>query len=171
MDDKKKRFYKFLIILAFCVATIIGGYIATLDANPPPSGLPVEKITVRFASGGTHDFKVEVASKPIDLEMGLMFRSEMDKDAGMLFETGTPAREMAFWMKNTLIPLDMLFVAADGKIVNIHRNAVPKDLTSIPSGGPVTGVIELNGGRADQVGIHIGDTVLHPYFGTAQTKP
>lgn len=170
MDEKKKGFYKMIIIAALCVATIVGGYIATREQNPPPSGLPVEKLTVQFQAGGTHDFEVEVAAKPIDLEMGLMFRKDMAKDHGMLFELGAPAKTTSFWMKHTLIPLDMLFVDEGGKIINIHRNAVPEDLTGIPSGGPVTAVIELNGGRADDVGIHIGDHVLHPYFGTRPEK-
>jgi uncharacterized membrane protein (UPF0127 family) len=110
------------------------------------------------------EFDVEIASQPIDLHVGLMFRKEMAKDRGMLFEFGDEPKEESFWMKDTLIPLDMIFVAADGHIVNIHPNARPGDITPIPSLEPVTAVLEINGGMAEGLGIKVGDKVLHPYF-------
>jgi uncharacterized protein len=128
------------------------------------SGLPVEKLVIREKGGKEATFNVEIASKPIDLHVGLMFRKEMPKDHGMLFEFAGDPREQTFWMKDTLIALDMLFVSADGHIVNLHRNAHPQDLTPIPSGEPVTAVIELNAGVIDDLGIKIGDRVVHPFF-------
>lgn len=131
------------------------------------SGLPIEKAVVMKQDGSRHVFKLEIAAKPIDIEIGLMHRKYMPKDHGMMFQMGREPRVISFWMKNTLIPLDMLFVGADGTIANIHHNATPLSLTGIPSQLPITAVIELNGGRANETGIKIGDRVLHPYFGTA----
>ncbi len=146
-----------------------GGFMLQRCANGEElkSGLPVEKLTVQEKDGKEVTFNVEIAAKPVDLHVGLMFRKEMPKDHGMLFEFPAAA-EQSFWMKDTLIPLDMLFVAADGRIVNIHRNARPEDTTPIPSIEPVTGVIELNGGMADEAGIKIGDLVVHPFFTPAK---
>ena len=92
-----------------------------------------------------------------------MFREHMDPDHGMLFEMdGTAITQ--FWMKNTLIPLDMLFIAPDGTIKTIHENAVPKSLDSISSEVPVSAVLELNGGRAQALGIAAGDKVIYSFF-------
>lgn len=128
------------------------------------SGLPIEKVVIEKADGGKESFEAEIAAKPVDIQVGLMFRKEMPTDRGMLFEFPGPPRTQSFWMKNTLIPLDIIFIAADGRIVNIHRNAKPGDTTSLPSLEPVTGVLELNGGVADARGIKIGDRVVHEFF-------
>lgn len=93
-----------------------------------------------------------------------MYRRSMAPDAGMLFDFGRP-QPTTFWMKNTLIPLDMLFVGADGRIVNIHERAVPMSEEMIPSQGIVRAVIELNGGTAARLGIRPGDRVIYPIFG------
>ena len=122
-----------------------------------------EKLTI-VSKGTEHSFDVEIANEPVSREIGLMYRTKMEPDHGMLFEMD--ANEVVhFWMKNTLIPLDMLFVGADGVIKVIHPNAIPKDLTALGSEVPVTGVIELVGGRAAELGIKPGDKVMHPYFG------
>ncbi|MBU6474620.1 MAG: DUF192 domain-containing protein [Alphaproteobacteria bacterium] len=123
----------------------------------------VQKLVIVGKNGVRHDFEVEIASTPQEQELGLMFRKTMAPDHGMLFEMNRTA-PVVFWMKNTLIPLDMLFVAPDGVITHVHANAVPEDLTAIPSEGPVSGVIEIDGGRAKALGIAAGDRVLHPYF-------
>ena len=143
-----------------------GGLVLARCANGEDykSSLPVEKLTIETAAGQKADFSVEIASTPIDLHVGLMFRKEMPKDHGMLFEFGQEPREESFWMKDTLIPLDMLFIAADGHIVTIHQNAKPEDVTPISSGEPVTGVLELNGGITESLKIKVGDKVVHPYF-------
>lgn len=92
-----------------------------------------------------------------------MFRESMPRSAGMLFVYERPQRA-AFWMKNTLIPLDMLFVTADGRIGHIHENARPGDLTAIPGGDNVFAVLEINGGLARRYGISVGDVLRHEIF-------
>ena len=175
MTEKNYKFLKPVVIAALCTAVIIGGYLVT-ETQVPPAGetaavqstLPVEKAVFELQNGEKHAVELEVASKPVDLEMGLMFRKEMAKDHGMLFEMGHIPAPTSFWMKNTLISLDMIFVDETGRIVNIARKAVPKSLTSVSSGAPVIGVIELNGGRADELGLKVGDKVVHPYFATPE---
>lgn len=92
-----------------------------------------------------------------------MFRKALAPDRGMLFPYNPPQRA-AFWMKNTLIPLDILYIAPDGRVLSIARNAVPHDETPLPSGGLVRGVLEIPGGRAAQLGILPGDRVLNKIF-------
>jgi uncharacterized protein len=121
------------------------------------------ELTILSASG-PHRFTVEVAETPAQMEQGLMFRRTMAPDAGMLFDYKAPV-VATMWMKNTLIPLDMLFVDAQGRIVNIHQRAVPQSLDVIASAAPVRAVIELNGGTAERLGIVPGDKVQHPIFG------
>lgn len=131
-------------------------------------GLHSERTAIELQSGGQHSFDLAIAATPVDIQIGLMFCKKMGKDRGMLFQLGPEEKPTAFWMKNTYIPLDMLFVDSFGKIVHIHRNAVPHSTESIPSQKPVVSVIEINGGRADEVGIKIGDRVRHRYFRGAQ---
>ena len=112
-------------------------------------------------SGETaHQFTVEVVDNEQDRAQGLMFRTELAPDAGMLFDFNE-ARPVSFWMRNTFIPLDMIFIRTDGTIANIHVNARPQDPTSIPSDGPVEFVLEIPGGRSVELGIAAGDTVEH----------
>jgi uncharacterized membrane protein (UPF0127 family) len=112
---------------------------------------------------GVRHFQVEVADTEASREQGLMFRKHLAGDRGMLFDFHTP-QPVAFWMKNTLIPLDMVFIAPDGRIISIARNAKPHDETPIPSGGVVLGVLELRGGRAAEVDIQPGDRVRERIF-------
>ena len=128
------------------------------------SGLTVEKVVIQKADGEKVSFEAEIAAKPMDIHVGLMFRKEMGKDHGMLFEFPGEPQQEAFWMKNTLIPLDIIFIAPDGRIVNIHHNAHPNDTTPLPSIEPVSGVLEVNGGQSEERGIKIGDKVLHEFF-------
>lgn len=123
----------------------------------PVSGLDVIPLTI-VQNGKTHRFKVEVARTPADQSRGLMFRTEMGPDEGMLFPTETP-QFRSFWMKNTVIPLDLLFIGADGLVSNIAADAVPYSEASIPSDGPVIAVLELAGGRAAELGIMPGARV------------
>jgi uncharacterized protein len=123
------------------------------------------ELTIETASG-KHRFAIEEAKTEAQMEQGLMYRRSMPPDAGMLFEYQRP-QVMTFWMKNTLIPLDMVFIASDGTIADIHERAVPLLLDPINSAGPVLGVLELNGGTVARLGIKRGDRVLHPMFGNA----
>lgn len=128
---------------------------------------PMEVTPLSILSGETtHAFTVEVANDRDEVATGLMNRESMAADSGMLFDF-TPPREPAMYMKNTLIPLDMFFIADDGKIEMIARNAVPGSLRTISPGIPVRAVLELNGGLAAELGIQPGDTVQHPIFGNA----
>jgi uncharacterized protein len=120
------------------------------------------QLTITSATGD-HQFTIELATTPAQQEQGLMYRRNMAPDAGMLFDFGHPTTT-SFWMRNTLIPLDMLFVGADGRIVNIHERAVPMSEQLIPSQGQVRAVIELNGGTAARLDIRAGDRVVYPIF-------
>jgi uncharacterized membrane protein (UPF0127 family) len=124
--------------------------------------LRVEPLDIRTARGVFH-FKVEIAETTATRERGLMFRKSLAADRGMLFDFHA-SQPVAFWMKNTLIPLDLLFITSDGQIFSIARNAIPEDLTPIPSGGAVLGVLELRGGRAAEIGAQPGDQVRERRF-------
>ncbi|HEY1430502.1 MAG TPA: DUF192 domain-containing protein [Stellaceae bacterium] len=126
---------------------------------------PTSELTIISASG-PHRFKVELAETPAQMMQGLMFRTSLAPDAGMLFDYKEPTAA-TMWMRNTLIPLDMLFVDAQGRIVNIHQRAVPESLDLIAGAAPVRAVIELNGGTALRLGIEPGDRVVHPIFGNS----
>lgn len=122
------------------------------------------ELTIETAAGEAHRFEVEVAQSMAQRARGLMFRESMAADAGMLFVY--PAeQQIRMWMKNTVIPLDMLFVAADGRIVGIAEDTVPFSEEIVASSGPARAVIELNGGTARRLGIRSGDRVRHLLFG------
>jgi len=123
------------------------------------------ELTIVSATG-PHRFRVEVAETPAQMEQGLMFRRTLAPDAGMLFDYKAPT-VATMWMRNTLIPLDMLFVDERGRIVNIRERAVPQSLDVIAAAAPVRAVIELNGGTAARLGIAPGDQVQHSIFGNA----
>lgn len=135
------------------------------QAGPPPARdvLQAEALVIKTAKGKEHTFTVEIARTPSEQAYGLMNRKSMDKDHGMLFVFLTED-ERSFWMKNTLIPLDMIFIQADGTIHRIHDSAIPHDLTPVNSRGPVLAILELNGGRAADLGIKAGDKVFHKAF-------
>ena len=97
-----------------------------------------------------------------------MFREKLGAYDGMLFDFYQDA-PVSFWMKNTLIPLDMVFIAGDGTIKHVHANAVPMSTDTIPSEFPVRAVLDINGGSARLLGIKPGDTVKHPIFGNASS--
>ena len=126
-------------------------------ARHPVSGLEVVPLVVR-SGGKVHRFRVELARTPAEQARGLMFRDRMGPDEGMVFPLDRP-RMAAFWMKNTVIPLDIIFIGTDGRILNIAANTVPYSLDSVLSDGTARAVLELNGGRAAQLGIAAGDRV------------
>ncbi len=123
----------------------------------------IYRLSIQTADGKKHNFNVELAQTPQEQMRGLMHRTEMAEDAGMLFVFETE-REARFWMKNTLIPLDMVFIKVDGIIHRIHENAIPHDLTGVPSEGPVKAILELNGGVSAKLGLQKGDKVRHSVF-------
>ena len=120
---------------------------------------------------GAARFTVEVADTADTRAQGLMFRDSMATGAGMLFVYERP-QTVSFWMRNTLIPLDMLFIDAKGNVERIHKNAVPLDETPIQGGNNIFAVLEINGGLADRFGITPGTTLRHPAFaGNAPVWP
>ena len=126
-----------------------------------------DNVAVLHTAKGDFAFNIEIADTEQSRERGLMFRTELAPDAGMLFDYH---REQlaTFWMQNTLIPLDMVFIAADGIVKTIHVNARPMDTTTIPSNVPVRFVLEIAGGRADEIGLKPGDTMSQPRVGSAE---
>lgn len=122
-------------------------------------------VTIMSASG-THQFRVEVAKTPAEQQRGLMYRTDIGKNGGMIFAPyppeGGPPREASFWMKNTPTPLDIIFIRADGTIATIAENTVPFSEAPVPSGEPVAAVLEILGGRAAELGIAEGDKVSWP---------
>lgn len=118
------------------------------------------KLQVRGAFGQA-SFAVEIADDDGERAQGLMHRASMPRFSGMLFVFDRPERAV-FWMENTLIPLDMLFIDATGTVQQIHRNAVPLDRTAIDGGPDVLFVLEINGGMAARLGLSPGDQIRHP---------
>lgn len=142
-----------------------------LPANPPAASEtaqeveaedPVETIAVTVRSStGDHVFDVETAITPEEQRRGLMFRESLPENGGMIFPFEFP-RLASFWMRNTMIPLDMIFIRADGVITNIARETEPYTLDSYYSTEPVIAVLEIDGGRAAELGIEAGDRVGWP---------
>lgn len=124
-----------------------------------------DRVDLRWA-GGSESFTVELADDPAERARGLMFRESLDPAAGMLFVYETPLRAQ-FWMKNTLIPLDMIFADAAGRVTRVHANAIPGDLTPIDGGEGVVYVLEINGGLAARLGIAPGAELRHPAIAAA----
>ena len=114
---------------------------------------------------GDFGFTIEIADTEAEREKGLMFRTSLAHDAGILFDYHQE-QEAAFWMQNTLIPLDMIFISAKGVVKSIHVNARPMDTTPIPSGGPIRFVMEIPGGRSEEIGLKVGDRFENSRVGT-----
>jgi uncharacterized protein len=133
------------------------------SATTPARAFAQDTIDIVTRSG-VHAFSVELATNTADRERGLMFRKELPEGHGMLFDFQTD-QQVQFWMHNTYIPLDMIFIAADGRIVHIAENAKPMSDDLIPSVRPVRGVLEVIAGTARKFGIAPGDRVTGSIFG------
>ena len=152
--------------LAACTQAEAPASAAAVEAAAvhPESGLPIVPLTI--TSGGKNiDFRVEYTTTPQAEMKGLMFRTELGPNEGMLFPNkimnpGAPPAPRSFYMKNTVIPLDLIFIAPDSTIESIAANAVPYSLDSIESQGPVIAVLEIPGGRAAELGLKPGDKVV-----------
>jgi uncharacterized protein len=136
-------------------------FAALLAAGP---GRAAEIQTLEIATrGGVHAFSVEIATNDAERQKGLMFRKELAEGRGMLFDFGHD-QDVSMWMKNTYIPLDMLFIQSDGRISHIAENTEPLSERIISSGGPVRAVLEVIGGTARKLGIAPGDRVASAMF-------
>jgi uncharacterized membrane protein (UPF0127 family) len=133
-----------------------GGSSAAVSERSP-AGLEQIPLTIQ-SRGRTHRFTVEVARTPEQQAQGLMHRQSLAPDRGMLFPYDPP-QPASFWMKNTLIPLDIIFIREDGTVARVAENTVPLSLDPIPSLEPVAAVLEIAGGRAAELGIQAGDKV------------
>lgn len=151
-----------LLAAAGLCATVVA--VAVAQSRPPT--FPRSDLVIETAGGTKHKFTVEVADNDERRAYGLMNRDSMPADHGMIFDFKVD-RGVAMWMRNTRIPLDMLFIDRTGRVVNIRERAIPFDETSIPSDGPVRSVLELNGGAVSRLGIKPGDRVRHAIFGNA----
>jgi len=149
----RRRLLLFLTLIGLCLATpdVIAQETRT------------QALSIHAADGKVHVFQVEIARTPQEQARGLMHRESLAPDAGMLFVHSSESQQ-SMWMKNTLIPLDMLFIRRDGRISRIHQRAVPGSLESISSRGRVLAILELRGGTVARLGIKVGDRVEHAAF-------
>jgi uncharacterized membrane protein (UPF0127 family) len=148
------------VTVAFLFLCIPAGVSLADDAQPAK----FEELTVETAKGQTR-FSVEVADTPQLRQRGLMFRRDLPADRGMLFDFGKP-RPVQMWMKNTYIPLDMIFIRADGTVVGIGADTVPLSEDTVGVAEPVKGVLEVVAGTAARIGLKPGDRIRHRIFGT-----
>ncbi|MBI3452472.1 MAG: DUF192 domain-containing protein [Rhodospirillales bacterium] len=154
--------------LIACFA-VVGAMLAgtTPGAAQGAVSFPTSALTIEAAGGARHKFTVEIADTDDRRQLGLMHRTALAPDAGMLFDFKADQQVM-MWMRNTRIPLDMLFIAHDGRVVNIAQRTVPFSEASVYSDGKVRAVLELNGGTAQRLNLKPGDRVIHPMFQTAR---
>ncbi len=142
---------RFLLAICFAIFPLV---VLAQDTCAP------DVLDIRY-NGSTIRFQIEVVDTPEGRAQGLMYRETMPRFAGMLF-VYPQELPVSFWMRNTLIPLDMIFIDEDGVVRNIHENAVPLDETSIPSGEPVKFVLEVNGGMSAMLQLREGAEIRHP---------
>ncbi len=155
-----------------CLAACLVAGLVALAANPvsilraqtpaPAAQAATEPLGI-VAKNGRHAFQVEVMRDDAQRARGLMYRRSMAPDHGMLFDFERPA-PVTMWMKNTYLPLDMVFIRSDGTIARIAADTEPLSTKVIPSGEPVLAVLELNAGTAAKLGIRAGDRIEHPMF-------
>ena len=154
----RPRVRRFPMTWLAAVLVVLAGLCADHAANAA-SFQPLEIVT----KSGVQVFSVEMATTEEEKQTGLMWRKELADGKGMLFDF-SPEQQISMWMKNTYIPLDMIFIRADGRILRIAENTVPLSETLVPSGGPVLAVLEVVAGTAKKLGIAAGDRVAHPIF-------
>lgn len=152
-----------LAVLAACIAP---GLALAAVTGPQPK-LPTETVTIINQQGKPYKFTAELATTPQEQETGLMFRKTVPADSGMLFTWEHP-QVSEMWMKNTIAPLDMVFIGSDGTIRHIAENTVPQSLRVISSQVPVTATLELQGGTTAKDNIDVGNKVVAPQFGNSK---
>lgn len=172
-----QRFRPFFLSAALAFGMFAGPSFAQVDPTTLPADHPdavveyagPEEVILETPTG-RHELSVEVAVDDRARQRGLMFREELGPDEGMLFFYDRP-QIGSVWMKNTLIPLDILFIKADGSVAKIVRNAVPGSLAPMRSGVQVSAFLEIPGGRAEELGVEPGSTLHHLVFGNMDTAP
>ena len=151
------------LLLALAVVPLTARAQFQKEPKGPEPELPKKPLTIVSNNGQRHVFNVEMATADQQQIVGLMFRKSVAPNGGMLFVW--PAPEIShMWMKNTLVPLDMVFIRSDGVIDSIAENTVPHSLRDISSQGQVIATLELQGGITAKLGITVGDRVLAPMF-------
>ncbi len=156
------RFDTYLSPLLRLTRRIVIAGVLTMSGGMATAGCSPDSVGVR-GDWGQAVFAIELADTPQERSRGLMYRTEMARGAGMLFVYESPRRAM-FWMKNTLIGLDMLFADRSGRITRVHHNAIPGDLSPIDGGDKVYAVLEINAGLARRYGIGVGSQLQHEVF-------
>ena len=160
------------LLLAPCVPAVLlaGPPALAADAAPATAAQPElakQPLAITGVDGVRHEFSVEMATTPAQQETGLMFRTSVPAAGGMLFDWGAPRQSM-MWMKNTLVPLDMLFIAADGTVSHIAENTVPHSLAVIDGRAPARATLELAAGTAQRLNLTVGAKVEGAGFGAAK---
>jgi len=160
----------FAAALALCACSAARAEIPRLDpahcTASQPVLTPLQPLTITPAHGKPASFMVEMADTETKREYGLMCRKSLAPDRGMLFDFGGPSDDVAFWMRNTLIGLDIVYIAPNGTILSIARKVRPLDESPVPAGGTIRAVLEIASGRAAQLGLQPGDRVRHRIFGS-----
>ena len=156
-------FASILVVLVFALHTM------TL-ASGVPGHLSVSELTIETESGQRHEFRVFEALTPPDRSRGLMYVEELGEREGMIFFSGASAVS-SIWMKNTPIPLDVLFVRADGTVSSIAADMIPYSRRPVSSREPVLATVEIYGGTCKKLGIHPGDRVYHYLLPKHQQDP
>lgn len=135
----------------------------TVQPDGKPQSLETETAKIITSTGKTYAFVVELAKTREQQRIGMMYRMKAEPLTGMLF-LFDEEKERSFWMKNTFIPLDIIFIKKDGVIAHIHSNAEPQSLVPVKSGEPVVAVLEIYGGEAKKLGVNVGNRVDHSFF-------
>jgi hypothetical protein len=148
--------YRSVAFAAFSALTMLSA------APGPVAGADMQSLEI-VSKTGVHPFKVEMAVTPEEQAKGLMFRKSVPEGTGMLFDF-KEERPLTFWMKNTYVSLDMIFIRSNGTILRIAQNTTPLSEKMVPSGGPARAVLEVAAGTARKLGIAPGDRVAHPIF-------
>ena len=159
-----KKFIRTFVFTVFFACSGFGVFSSQAQQQAQETLLPLEKLVVETRAG-SFTFDVEVADEEQERVVGLMFQTAMPTTQGMLFDFGSTA-PIAMWMQNTVLPLDMIFIKPDGTVLRIEHNTTPFSRDIISSGGPVSHVLEVNAGIAKQIGLDVGDRVIHHDFGT-----
>jgi uncharacterized protein len=150
------------LVCAWCAILASALMVALVEAAPASITFEESALTID-ADDDSFEFQVEMAVSPAQRSQGLMFRESLDEDRGMLFDFGRP-QVASMWMRNTYVPLDMLFIDAAGRITQIAANTQPLSDTVVASREPVRAVLELRGGVSAKLGIEPGHRVIHPLF-------